>query len=99
MHMRVIPRTSHPPTTSTSTTTIEIWLPLSYDLANGGTAVCTVSNEYHDDLNAVACSISSDRKVTLNTDSLYGLKTECSMVTVTTTGAIGGNGIKLPSTP
>ena len=50
-------------------------------------------------MDSVNCKITSDRKITLSTDSTYGLKQECSMVTVTTENAIGGNGIKLPSTP
>lgn len=74
-------------------------MPITYDLANGGTALCDVSNNYHTDLDAVNCEISADRKITISTDSTYGLKSECSMVTVTTENAIGGNGIKLPSTP
>jgi len=61
--------------------------------------VCSISNDYHSDLDAVNCKITSDRKITLSTDDLKGLKTECSMIQVTTVNAIGGNGIKLPSTP
>lgn len=97
--MRVLPRTSHPATTDNSNTQVQIWLPLAYDLANGGDALCQISNEYHSDLDSVNCKITSDRKITLSTDNTYGLKPECSMVTVTTKNAIGGNGIKLPSTP
>ncbi|CAD8140771.1 unnamed protein product [Paramecium octaurelia] len=99
VHMRVLPRTSHPATTDNSNTQVQIWLPLAYDLANGGDALCQISNEYHSDLDSVNCKITSDRKITLSTDNTYGLKQECSMVTVTTQNAIGGNGIKLPSTP
>lgn len=50
-------------------------------------------------MDSVNCKITSDRKITLSTDNTHGLKQECSMVTVTTENAIGGNGIKLPSTP
>ena len=50
--MRVIPRVAHPATTDVSSTEVQIWLPLAYDLANGGTAVCSIGNEYHTDLTA-----------------------------------------------
>lgn len=67
------PDLAHPATTDSSKTTVEIWLPLSYDLANGGDAICQMSNDYHKDLDSVNCAISSDRKITLTTDKDKGL--------------------------
>ena len=39
--MRILPRLGpYPATTDTSNTDISIWLPISYDIANGGQPVC-----------------------------------------------------------
>lgn len=36
LHMRIIPNTAHPQTDDITSTQIQIWMPLTYDIPNGG---------------------------------------------------------------
>jgi hypothetical protein len=72
--MRVIPKNAHPETDNDSKTEVQLWLPLEFDLANGGQDYCEIqSNDhivqpnYHPDLVASSCKITSDRKIFVET--------------------------------
>lgn len=98
LHMRIIPSKSHPVTDDLTSTLIEIWMPLTYDIPNGGINVCQVDHIYHTDITGQYCQITSDRKVFVNTNKFVGLQDRCGLVSFTTTNAIGGNnGVKMPS--
>ena len=79
---------------------IQIWLPDEYNIANGGDAVCTIGNTYHDDLDSSSCTITSDRKIYMSTNSDTGIPAgTCSLITATTiNSANGDNGFQMPST-
>ena len=97
--IRLIPKTTLPATTGSNSAWVQIWMPNDYDIPNGGTAVCQMGQNYHTDITGQYCQISSDRIITMYTNSGQGLGSACSLLTWTTTGAIGGDGVKLPSTP
>ena len=85
---------------------IEVWMPVEYDIPNGGTKICELGHDYHVDLDGQYCEITADRKIILYT-SVPGedvndngvLSSSCSYMRVTTEGAIGGDGIKLSEDP
>ena len=97
--IRLIPKTTLPSTAGGTSAWVEVWMPNNFDIPNGGTAVCEMGQNYHTDTTGQYCQISSDRKITMYTNNGQGLGSPCNLMTWTTTGAIGGDGIKLPSTP
>lgn len=66
--MRIIPNSYHPQTDSTQYTQIAIWMPLTYDIPNGGDNVCFVDHLYHTDIDGQYCQITSDRKIFVDTN-------------------------------
>ncbi|KAL4501728.1 hypothetical protein ABPG72_018779 [Tetrahymena utriculariae] len=96
-NMRIIPRKSHPQTDDVQSTQIQIWMPLTYDIPNGGINICQVDHIYHQDVDGQYCQITSDRKIFVNTNRFHGLDSTCGLVTFTTINAINdNNGIKMP---
>lgn len=106
VQMRMIPKNPHPQTDDVESTRVEIWMPLQYDIANGGNVICEIQHVYHDDKSGQFCEMTSDRKLFVNTNRMTGLDGQCGMVRVTTEGAIGtapngdpAEGVKMPSEP
>ncbi|KAL4449717.1 hypothetical protein ABPG74_008090 [Tetrahymena malaccensis] len=98
MNMRIIPRAYHPETDDTQSTQIQVWMPLTYDIPNGGTNVCQVDHIYHTDIDGQYCQITSDRKIFMNTNRYAGLFNKCGLVYFTTQNSINNqNGVKMPS--
>ena len=97
--IRLIPKTVLPPTQASNSAWVEVWMPDNFDIPNGGTSICEMGQNYHTDITGQYCQISSDRKITMYTNSGQGLGSPCNLMTWTTTGAIGGDGVKLPDTP
>ncbi|EWS71333.1 hypothetical protein TTHERM_000331066 (macronuclear) [Tetrahymena thermophila SB210] len=97
MNMRIIPRAYHPETDDTQSTQIQVWMPLTYDIPNGGTDVCSVDHIYHTDIDGQYCQITSDRKIFMNTNRNVGLFNKCGLVFFTTQNSINNqNGVKMP---
>ena len=42
----MIPKNSHPVTDSSTSTKIEIWMPLEFDIPNGGDNFCETTHDY-----------------------------------------------------
>ncbi|EGR29559.1 hypothetical protein IMG5_153310 [Ichthyophthirius multifiliis] len=98
VHMRIIPKKTHPQTDDSNKTQIEIWMPIEFDIPNGGQRVCEVTHKYHDDTSGQYCEITSDRKIFVNTNRYQGLMDKCGLVSATTINSINNqNGVKLPS--
>lgn len=74
LNMRIIPYQEHPQTDAITSTQIAIWMPLTYDIPNGGTNVCYVDHIYHEDISGQYCDITSDRKIFVNTNRFVGLQ-------------------------
>lgn len=96
---RLIPKTVLPPTTGSISAWVEIWMPTDFDIPNGGTALCQMGQEYHTDFSGQYCKITADRKIFMNTNKIKGLQGSCSLLSVTTENAFGGDGVKLPTSP
>lgn len=99
VNVRLIPKTVLPSTTGSTSAWVEVWMPNNFDIPNGGTVICQMGQNYHTDITGQYCQISSDRKLTMYTNSAEGLGSPCNLLTITTEGAFGGDGIKLPNTP
>ena len=99
VHTRLIPKTVLPPTTGSTSAWVEIWMPTDFDIPNGGTALCQMGQEYHTDMSGQYCKITADRKILMNTNKLKGLQGSCSLLSMTTENAFGGDGVKLPTNP
>ena len=99
MDIRLIPKTTLPSTTGSNSAWVEIWMPNNFDIPNGGTTICQMGQNYHSDITGQYCQITSDRKIVMYTNNAEGLGSPCNLMTMTTTGAVGGDGIKLSDTP
>lgn len=69
-----------PSTSGSVNARVEIWLPIDYDIPNGGIVKCTIGasdhipyDNIHKDNLGQMCSISTSKKVTVFTDDTYGL--------------------------
>lgn len=97
MDLRLITKKAVPPNSGQ----IQVWLPDTYNIPNGGSMICDVGNYYMQNLTGQACTITADRKIYMNTDNTYGIPAgQCVLVGATTTGSAGGNnGFQTSQTP
>ena len=100
IHMRMIPKVVIPVTKEGGTEgRVEIWMPNEYEIPNGGTKICEIGHNYQTNTVGQKCEITSDKKIIIYTNDTQNLPTACSNVKVTTEGALGGDGVRLPSSP
>ena len=95
LHMRLYPKNTYPADISK----VEIQIPQSYDVPNGGTQVCEVGHDYHTDLDGQFCEISNERKIQVRTNQYFGLLKRCTIVRITTENSVkNNNGFQAPAT-
>ena len=93
--MRLYPKYPYPADISM----VEIQIPSTYDIPNGGTKICEVGHDYHTDLPGQFCEISNERKIQVMTNQNFGLRTRCTIVRITTDQSVqNNNGFKAPAT-
>lgn len=95
LHMRLYPKNIYPADISK----VEIQIPSTYDIPNGGTNICEVGHNYHDDLTGQFCEISNSRLIQVRANKDYGLLQRCTIVRITTNNSVGNNnGFQAPAT-
>lgn len=87
LHLRIYPKNVIPADVGK----VEVQLPTDYDIPNGGTKICEVGHYNHFDLEGQFCEISNERKVTVRTHRDHGLNSVCTIIRITTEGAVGYN--------
>lgn len=87
LHVRIYPKSVIPKDIGR----VELQIPTDYDIPNGGTNICEVGHENHVDLAGQFCEISNERKISVRTNRDFGLKSVCTIVRITTDGAVGFN--------
>jgi hypothetical protein len=94
LHLRVYPSQTIPADIGL----VEVNLPQNYDIPDGGTKICEVGHNYHDDLSGQFCEITNERKIRVRTSQSKGLESVCTIVRVTTEDSIGGyDGFQAPA--
>jgi hypothetical protein len=95
LHMRLYPLNVYPADISK----VEIQIPASYDIPNGGENVCEVGHLNHVDLEGQFCEISNERKIQVRTSKAFGLLQRCTIVRITTDKSVkNNNGFQAPPT-
>ena len=95
LHMRLYPKYYYPKDISK----VEIQIPDTYDIPNGGTKICEVGHDYHTDLPGQFCEISNERKIQVMTNQNFGLYKRCTIVRITTDKSVkNNNGFQAPAT-
>lgn len=87
LHVRIYPKSIIPADIGR----VHLQIPTDYDVPNGGTKICEVGHFNHRDLEGQFCEISNERKITVRTNRDHGLNSVCTIVRITTDGAVGFN--------
>lgn len=94
LHMRLWPKNVYPANISK----VDIQIPQSYDIPNGGNKICEVGHDYHQDLTGQFCEISNERRIQVNTNPNFGLLDRCTIVRITTEKSVkNNNGFQAPA--
>jgi hypothetical protein len=95
LHMRLYPLNVYPADISK----VEIQIPSTYDIPNGGENICEVGHLNHVDLEGQFCEISNERKIQVRTSKAFGLLQRCTIVRITTDKSVkNNNGFQAPPT-
>lgn len=93
LHMRVYPADVIPADVGL----VQVQLPSTYSIPDGGTNICEVGHLNHVDLTGQFCSISNEGNIRVRTNTTQGLNQVCSLVRITTYDSVGdNNGFKAP---
>ena len=94
LHMRLYPKNVIPADDGI----VEIHLSQDFDIPDGGSKICQVGHDYHQDLQGQFCEITNERIIRVKTNKNKGLDSICTLVKITTTNSVNdNNGFQAPA--